>query len=78
MRVYDVPLDRLLDEYDAQCVRSRAIADALSLDAVEQDPPAGQEPCSLRWILLHMIEETARHNGHLDVIREFADGTTGQ
>jgi hypothetical protein len=33
---------------------------------------------SVRWILLHMIEETARHNGHLDVLREFADGVTGQ
>ncbi|WP_205328566.1 DUF664 domain-containing protein [Glycomyces sp. YM15] len=40
--------------------------------------PPGGEPCSLRWILLHMIEETARHNGRLDIIREPADGTTGE
>ena len=32
---------------------------------------------NLRWILLHLIEETARHNGHLDILREMADGTTG-
>jgi hypothetical protein len=32
---------------------------------------------TLGWILLHMIEETARHNGHLDVLRELADGTVG-
>jgi hypothetical protein len=40
--------------------------------------PHSPEPVSVRWILLHMIEETARHNGHLDVLREFADGVTGQ
>ncbi|MDQ0684877.1 hypothetical protein QFZ56_003840 [Streptomyces achromogenes] len=31
----------------------------------------------LRWILLHLVEETARHNGHLDVLRELIDGRTG-
>jgi hypothetical protein len=31
----------------------------------------------LRWIILHLIEETARHNGHLDILRERADGVTG-
>ena len=35
------------------------------------------EPVSLRWIMLHMIEEYARHNGHADLIREMVDGTTG-
>jgi hypothetical protein len=32
---------------------------------------------SLRWILVHMIEETARHAGHLDLMRESIDGVTG-
>ena len=32
---------------------------------------------SVRWVLLHMIEETARHNGHLDAVREFVDGVVG-
>ena len=36
----------------------------------------GEHP-TLRWILLHLVEETARHNGHLDILRELADGTTG-
>jgi hypothetical protein len=31
----------------------------------------------LRYVLLHLIEETARHNGHLDILRETADGVTG-
>jgi uncharacterized damage-inducible protein DinB len=39
--------------------------------------PDGQVP-SLRWILCHMIEEYARHNGHADLIRESVDGLTGE
>ena len=35
------------------------------------------EEISLRWILVHMIEEYARHNGHADLIRESIDGSTG-
>jgi hypothetical protein len=35
------------------------------------------EPVSLRWILVHMIEEYARHNGHADLLRERIDGTVG-
>lgn len=78
MMVDDVPLARLLDEYDAQCDRSRQITASLELDAVEKAAPVGQRTCSLRYTLLHLIEETARHNGHLDILREFADGTVGE
>ena len=39
--------------------------------------PSG-EPVSLRWILVHMIEEYARHNGHADLLREAIDGQTGE
>ena len=35
------------------------------------------EPVDLRWIMVHMIEEYARHNGHADLIRELVDGTVG-
>jgi hypothetical protein len=38
---------------------------------------SGESP-SLRWILVHMIEEYARHNGHADLIREAIDGSTGE
>jgi uncharacterized damage-inducible protein DinB len=75
MRVDDVPLARLLDEYDEQCARSREIVAGLDLATLEQ--PNEGEQVSLRWILLHMIEETARHNGHIDLLRELADGVTG-
>jgi hypothetical protein len=33
---------------------------------------------SMRWVLIHMIEETARHTGHLDILRELIDGETGE
>jgi hypothetical protein len=39
--------------------------------------PSGERP-SLRWILVHMIEEYARHNGHADLLREAVDGETGE
>ena len=70
-------LDGLLRTYDEQCQRSREITAALALDDVAQTPSHGGYP-TLRWVLVHMIEETARHNGHLDLIRELIDGQTGE
>jgi uncharacterized damage-inducible protein DinB len=71
----------LLDLYGAACARSRAaVADAggdLDRLAVEPDRRTGGR-FSLRWIVIHMIEETARHNGHVDLIREAIDGSTGE
>ena len=62
--------------------RSRAAVDeAFAAGGLEQLArrgwPDGRSP-SLRWILLHMIEEYARHNGHADLIRESVDGETGE
>ncbi|WP_067685880.1 DinB family protein [Nocardia jejuensis] len=57
--------------------RSREIADACeSLDTFGVDEPTGDR-YSLRWILTHMIQEYARHNGHADLLRERIDGRTG-
>lgn len=58
----------------AECDRSRALAAAASLDATGDKRG---ETFSLRWIMVHMIEEYARHNGHADLLRESIDGTTG-
>ncbi|MEV2274867.1 DinB family protein [Nocardiopsis sp. NPDC049922] len=69
------PLDELLDAYDAQCSRSREIAARLELGTTARN---AHRQVTLRWVLLHMLEETARHNGHLDVLRELADGVTGE
>jgi hypothetical protein len=71
-------LPELLDRYDAQCARSRELTAGLDLSFVarRQVDPGGR-PMTLRWIYLHQIEETARHNGHLDIVRELLDGATG-
>ena len=56
--------------------RSRAIVDAASLGDAARLPSQG-EPTTLRGILVHMVQETARHLGHADIIRETIDGATG-
>ncbi|TCC59767.1 DinB family protein [Kribbella pittospori] len=73
----DASLDELLDEYDKQCARSREIVAAHDLDELEAWAPEGLDVVSLRWIITHLLEETARHLGHLDALRELTDGTTG-
>jgi uncharacterized damage-inducible protein DinB len=68
----------LLGLYDEACARSRAtVAEVGSLDAVTRIANRRGTHFSLRWILIHMIEETARHAGHADLIRESIDGTVG-
>lgn len=73
------PAAELIRRYEAACDASRdAVASVSSLDALSvtsSERRGGQ--FSLRWLLLHMIEETARHNGHADILRETIDGTTG-
>ena len=74
--------EQLLQLWQDAIARSRAVlADALTtggLGQVARRPwPDGRAP-SLRWILCHMIEEYARHNGHADLIRESLDGLTGE
>jgi uncharacterized damage-inducible protein DinB len=59
-----------------ECERSRAITAAADLDAVVPHRPSGS-PISLRWVLLHMTTEYARHNGHADLLRERIDGEVG-
>ena len=59
--------------------RARAAADA-AIDELDLDDVGTAwfgDPVSLRWVLIHMIEETARHAGHLDILRELIDGSTG-
>ncbi|MGP3983480.1 DinB family protein [Streptomyces sp. KR80] len=61
----------------AECERAREIAAAaVSLDETGVQERSGQ-PISLRRILVHMIAEYARHNGHADLLRERIDGATG-
>lgn len=76
--------DDLRSIWSAAVDRSRAAVDAL----LGNDPSGalstthaawgGEADVSLRWILVHMIEEYARHNGHADLLREVIDGQTGE
>jgi uncharacterized damage-inducible protein DinB len=78
----DDPPERLRALWQDNVERSRALtAEALAdggLGLVARYRwPDGRSP-SLRWILVHMIEEYARHNGHADLLRESVDGSTGE
>ncbi len=63
-----------------EAYRARALATAAAVRAM----PSLTEPCrfgndaDLRWVLIHLIEETARHAGHADATRELLDDTTGE
>ncbi len=75
----EIPLAELLADYSDSCTRYRELVAPLDLDT----PSRGHldwrsEPVTLRWILGHLIEETSRHNGHIDILRELADGVTGR
>ena len=77
----DAP-DALRSLWAASVSKARACVDeALTTGGVDQlarrAPRSGSAP-SLRWILCHMIEEYARHNGHADLLRESVDGRTGE
>ena len=66
------------DTWQAECEHSRAlVAAAPNLEAGGPRGSGGNERFSLRWVLAHMIEEYARHNGHADLLRERLDGLTG-
>jgi hypothetical protein len=77
--VTDEPSAEIIAFYRDQIASSNAVLAKTSLSA----PPRGRhgvpgqdEPPDVRWIVLHMIEETARHAGHLDIARELLDGKT--
>ncbi len=72
-----IPLAKLLDDYEQQCLRSNEIIAAHSFDETGRHPDFSAAQATLRWMLIHMVEETARHVGHLDAIRELLDGETG-
>ncbi|WP_329413263.1 DinB family protein [Streptomyces sp. NBC_00704] len=74
----DIPFARLLSEYAEQADAHRALVAGTGLDTRASRPIRDGRHVDLRWILLHLIEETARHNGHLDILRELIDGTTGR
>jgi Protein of unknown function (DUF664) len=68
--------------WEQNVARSRAALGELlrsdGLSGVVRRPPPDVEPASVRWVMCHMIEEYARHNGHADLLRESVDGQTGE
>jgi uncharacterized damage-inducible protein DinB len=77
--VCDRPSAEVIGYYRDQCARSDAVLAATSLSASPRGShgdPEMDEPPSVRWVVLHMIEETASHSGHLDIARELLDGGT--
>jgi uncharacterized damage-inducible protein DinB len=73
-------LDELLTALHAQAARSRAVVEAHDLSEIGQpgDRWDGDDPATLERILFHLLQEYARHIGHLDIVRELADGTVGE
>jgi uncharacterized damage-inducible protein DinB len=71
--------DWLRRRYRDACDRARKVtAAADSLDDVSVSTRVGGKPFTLRWVMLHLIEETARHAGHADLLREAIDGEVGE
>ena len=63
--------------YDAAVAESRRVAATFD-DVADLARGTTGRPRNLRWVLVHMIEEYARHNGHADLLREAIDGATGE
>ncbi|WP_030230956.1 DinB family protein [Streptomyces sp. NRRL S-350] len=75
-------LAEALARWRAEVELGRELTAGASLDAAgplsgQASALVGSETVSLRWILVHLIEEYARHNGHADLLRECTDGVTG-
>lgn len=70
----ETTVDLLTRSYAARAASTDDAARSLALDA----PAEGGEGATLRWVLLHLINETARHAGHADAVRELVDGATGE
>jgi len=72
------PLAELLDEYAVQAAHTDEVVASRDWESesVGRNEDTGK-PIALRYIVMHLNEETARHNGHLDILRELADGMTG-
>lgn len=70
----DVPMADLVQAY----IRESALCDEVIAAAPSLDTVSARRAFSLRWIILHLIEETSRHLGHIDLLREQADGAVGE
>ena len=76
----DETLDNLLAALNAQAARTRTIVESSDLAAIGQPGERwdGADPASLERIMFHLLQEYARHVGHLDIVAELAGGSTGE
>lgn len=75
----DDTVDGVLADYRKTVERANQVIDACPDLALPTPRPSRPGPApSMRWVLVHMIEETGRHAGHADIIREQIDGSTGR
>ncbi len=72
----DEPSASVVAFYRDQCAASEAVLAMTPLSARPVGTHGDFVPPNVRWVVLHMIEETSRHAGHLDIARELLDGTT--
>jgi uncharacterized damage-inducible protein DinB len=70
-------VDEAFTAWNAECDNARRVAAAASLDDLGAKPRSNGQPVSMRWILVHMVEEYSRHNGHADLLRQCIDGAVG-
>ena len=69
-------VDDAVGFYRAECAAADVVLDAAgSFDEPSRGP---LRPTTLRWVVFHLIEETARHVGHMDITRELVDGAVGR
>lgn len=72
-------VDSVVADYQAAWAASNAVVEGCTdVEQRSARPGFGPEEMSLRWVLVHMVEETARHAGHADILREQIDGSTGR
>ena len=76
----DLRLPDLVRALHEQAAVSREVVEAHDLDEVGQPGErwSGAPPATLERVLLHLVQEYARHAGHLDIVRELADGHSGE
>ncbi|WP_150307695.1 DinB family protein [Planctomonas psychrotolerans] len=71
----DDTLAGVLADYESACAESREV---IARYRPDDACTGGSGSHDVRWVLVHMIEETGRHCGHLDILREMLDGRTGE
>jgi len=71
------PLSVTIEDYQELARSHDELFTGIELDQVAVKTVRGGKQITFRWIVQHLIEENARHNGHLDIMRELIDGATG-